>query len=482
MSDLSVLDRRPGPGRPRSYHFPPVERQELPGGLALLLAHVPGRPLLQAQLIVRGAAGGGASNEAPEQAGVTVLMARAMSEGTTEHDAVAFVEACERLGASVGASSSWDAHSSAMEVPRSHLRPALRLLAELSLRPSFPEREVTRLREERLNDLAQAMADARRRADRAFPGVIYADGAAYGRLRAGDEATVAGLGRDDLAARHEALWRPDACSLIVSGDLEDLAVEGAVTEALGPWLAGAAGAQGIEDAPLAEGPRAADAVITAAPDAPRPGRRIVVIDRPGAPQSEVRVGHVGAARRIDDFHALSVMNALLGGLFNSRLNRLLREERGYTYGAHSDFDLRRAAGPFTVRCAVETDVTAPAVADILAELRRITEAPVEPDELAAARDYLVGVFPLRFETSAQVGAALAGLVIHGLPADELDRYRPAVAAVSAQDVLAAARAHLHPDRASVVIVGDASRFADGLREVVDAEIEVLSDDGTNGAG
>ncbi len=123
------------------------------------------------------------------------------------------------------------------------------------------------------------------------------------------------------------------------------------------------------------GPRGAS---HAAPDSPRPGRRVVVVDRPGAPQSEVRIGHVGTARRIDDFHALVVMNALLGGLFNSRLNRLLREERGYTYGVHSDFDMRRGAGPFSVRCAVETDVTAPAVIDIMAELARIRETARRP--------------------------------------------------------------------------------------------------------
>jgi len=213
-----------------------------------------------------------------------------------------------------------------------------------------------------------------------------------------------------------------------------------------------------------------------APDSPRPGRRVVVVDRPGAPQSEVRIGHVGTARRIDGFHALAVMNALLGGLFNSRLNRLLREERGYTYGVHSDFDMRRAAGPFSVRCAVETDVTAPAIVDIMAELTRIREAPVDQDELETARDYLVGVFPLRFETSAQVAGALSGLVINGLPDDELDRYRPAVAAVSREDVLSAAGVHLDPGRASIVVVGDAARFRGDLEAAGFGAVEVVSDE------
>jgi predicted Zn-dependent peptidase len=194
------------------------------------------------------------------------------------------------------------------------------------------------------------------------------------------------------------------------------------------------------------------------------------------------VGHVGVPRRIDDFHALSVTNALLGGLFNSRLNRLLREERGYTYGVHSGFDMRRGAGPFAVRCAVESDVTAPAIDDIMAELARIGEAAVEPDELDAARDYLIGVFPLRFETSAQVAGALSGLVIHDLPDDELDRYRPTIAAVTTADVRAAASAHIHADAASIVIVGDTSRFEEQLREAGYGDVEVIHDEGFSDAG
>ena len=462
MSDLTVLEQRPGPGRPRAYDFPDFERTILPDGLTLIRAHVPGRPLLQAQILVRGDSGGGATTESPEQAGVTVLAARAMSEGTMRRDAVAFVEASERLGASLAASAGWDSLAVQVEVPRTRLRPALELLAEMTLTPSFPEREVERLREERLNDLRQTMADARRRVDRLFPAVIYADGAAYGRLLAGSEETVPGLDRERLAARHARLLRPEACTIIVCGDLEGVPIDDIVASSFAAWPAASDSGPG--------------ASATEAPSSPRPGRRVVVVDRPGAPQSEVRIGHVGTARRIDGFHALAVMNALLGGLFNSRLNRLLREERGYTYGVHSDFDMRRAAGPFSVRCAVETDVTAPAIVDIMAELTRIREAPVAQDELETARDYLVGVFPLRFESSAQVAGALSGLVIHGLPDDELDRYRPAVAAVSTEDVLSAAGVHLDPERASIVVVGDAARFRGDLEAAGFGAVEVVSDE------
>ncbi len=155
------------------------------------------------------------------------------------------------------------------------------------------------------------------------------------------------------------------------------------------------------------------------------GRLVRVIHRPGSVQTEIRIGHPGLPRRIPDFHALSVMSAILGGLFNSRLNMQLREAKGYTYGAGAGFDLRRGAGPFTARAAVNTEVTVPAIVDTLAELDRMRAEPVTDAELAAARDFLVGVFPLRFETPGAVAGALTGLAVHGLPLDELVRYREA---------------------------------------------------------
>ncbi len=461
MTDpLGILDQRPQPGEPREYDFPAFDRSGLDNGLSVVRCHVPGRPLLQAQLIVRGESGGGATSEDPERAGATVLTARALSEGTTERDAVAFVEAAERLGAEMGASAGWDSLSAHVEVPRTHLAEAMALFAEMSLRPAFPEREVYRLRDERLNDLQQVMADPRRRAEKAFPEVIYADDAAYARPLGGVEETVAPIDRDVLASRHEALMRPEAATLIVCGDIEDLPLDDIIADAFGEWAGGG------------DGPS-----VPSAPDAGADGRRVVLVDRPGAPQSEIRVGHVGTRRRIEDFHALSVTNALLGGLFNSRLNMLLREKRGYTYGVQSGFDMRRSAGPFAVRCAVESDVTAPAVDDIMAELGRLASDPVEDAELDAARDYLIGVFPLRFETSAQVAGALSGLVVHDLPDDELDRYRPAVAAVTADDVRAAAAAHIDAERAAIVFVGDVSKFEQPLREAGYGEVEVVQDDG-----
>jgi zinc protease len=198
--------------------------------------------------------------------------------------------------------------------------------------------------------------------------------------------------------------------------------------------------------------------------------------RPGSVQTELRIGHVGLPRRIPDFHGVAVMSAILGGLFNSRLQMNLREEKGYTYGVGAGFDMRRGAGPFAVRTAVQTAVTVPAILETLSELRRIRETEVTKAELAAARDYLVGVFPLRFETPGAVVGALGGLYVHQLPDDELSRYRDAIEAVTIADVQAAAREHIDLDRMAIVAVGDADVVGGELESAGLGEIELIAEE------
>src|SRR5258705_3948661 len=176
------------------------------------------------------------------------------------------------------------------------------------------------------------------------------------------------------------------------------------------------------------------------------------------------------------------MGAILGGLFNSRLNMKLREEKGYTYGAGAGFALRRGAGPFSARAAVNTEVTAPAVEDFLAEINRIRDAPVEASELRAARDFLVGVFPLRFETPGPIVGSLAGLIVHDLPDDELARYRPAIEAVTIDDVQTAARKRITPEQMAIVLVGDADAFGPALEAAGIGPVTIERDSGPSDEG
>ncbi len=455
MSD-GVVATRPKPGVPRPYQFPAFERTRLANGLTLITVQLDGRPLVSANMVLLN----GAADEPATEAGATVLAARAMSEGTERFDAIALVEAAERLGASLHAEASWDAMTAGVEVTASRLEPALELLAEMVGRPTFPPREVERLRDERLNDILQARADPRRRADEAFVDAIYTDDSPYHRPAAGTAETVAILSRDHARRSWERGMDPAALTLVVGGDLRGVDVAAIAQGLFGGWEAARGAAQ----------PR--PVVARSAQD----GRLVRLVHRPGSVQSEIRIGHPGLPRRIPDFHALSVMGAILGGLFNSRLNRNLREDKGYTYGAGAGFDLRRGPGPFAARAAVNTEVTVPAIAEMLRELERMRDEPVTDDELAAARDFLVGVFPLRFETPGPVVGAIAGLVVHDLPDDELARYRPQIEAVTIEDVHRVAREHLHVDRAAVVLVGDADAVAGDLEGAGFGRLEVVHDE------
>ena len=451
----AALGVRPVPGTPRPFTFPAAARGRLSGGLALVTVHLPGRPLVSASLYLPN----GAVDEPAGEGGATVLTARALTEGTLHRDAVAMTEAAERLGASLRAEAGWDATVVGVDVPAERLGPALELLAELVREPAFPEREVERLRDQRLNDLLQAKVDPARRAEEAFIETIYAAGTPYARVAGGRRETVETLDADILRRAYGRPGDPDRAVLVIGGDLGNLDVAALVEPLFGDLAVAGAGSGGSAALPVVE--NGLDRT------------RVRLVHRPGAVQSELRVGHLGLPRRSPDYHAVTVMAMILGGLFNSRLNMKLREEKGYTYGAGAGYDFRRFAGPFSARAAVNTDATIPALADLLAELRRMREAAPSDVEMRAARDYLIGVFPLRFETPGPIVAALGGLVTFGLPADELDRYRPAIDAVTAADVLASARSHLHVERLAVIVVGDADAVGADLEKAGIGEVEVV---------
>lgn len=462
--DGVVVAERPAPGTPRPYEFPAVTSSTLSNGLTVLVADLPGRPLISASVVLTS----GAADEPAVAGGSAVLAARALTEGTERYDAVALIEAAERLGASLHAEAGWDATSLGVDVPASRLEPALDLLAEVLLRPTFPASEVERLRDERLNDLLQAQADPRRRADETYVGTIYAPASPYHRPAAGTRETVQELDAAIVRQAYERALDPSRATLVVAGDLGGQDVAGMAERLLGGAWGAAAPSVAVS----------ADVIDTPAST----GRLVRVVHRAGSVQTEIRIGHVGLRRRIPDFHAVSVMGAILGGLFNSRLNMQLREAKGYTYGAGAGFDLRRGAGPFTARAAVNTEVTVPAVIDFLAELRRMRDEPVTDAELAAARDFLVGVFPLRFETAGAVVGALSGLAVHGLPLSELVDYRSHIEAVDVAAVAAAAREHLLVDQAAIVLVGDVEAFGEELEAAGLGTIVIDRDDVAHASG
>jgi zinc protease len=456
---MTAVTMRPAPGPPRPYHFPSFTHTRLANGAVLLVAPVRRLPVCSLAVVVDA----GAELDPAGLEGCAVMTARAMEEGTLQYQGLEFTERLERIGAALTATADWDSASFSMAVMAERLPEALELVAGVIREPAFPPAELERLREERLSEIAQMRSEPRGLASETFSRVVYEVESRYSVPLGGSEAAVRGLTRDDLVRHHSSFFSPDRTAIIVAGDVAPQQVEQLVQRAFGTWA--------VESAPV-EPRRGSPAAQTS---------RLFVLNREDAPQSELRVGHPGVPRTHPDYFPLVLLNAVLGGLFSSRINLNLREEHAYTYGAHSAFDWRRGDGPFTVRTAVESGVTAAAVSEILKEIRRMREERVTDAELSLARDYLAGVFPVRFETSLAIAAALAQMITYELPADYYDTYRASITAVTADDILRSARNHLQPDQLSVVIVGDATQVRDSLSELNMGEPAELQADEAAGA-
>lgn len=443
---------RPVATTPRPYRFPDVVRHTLPNGMGVWLVPLPDRELVSVHLLTDA----GAAAEDESQAGVAALTAQLLVTGTRRLDAAAFAETTERLGIDVGSESSWDSARAGFSALGQHLEAGLDLLVEMLTEPRLDEGEFDRIKGERLNDILQARAEPGRLADERFLGEVYAADVPYGRLSAGSPETVERLTVADVRAFHASRYAPNVADIIIAGAFDPDAALAAVERRLGTWTGSGPGHRTFEPGQ-------------------RGGRRIVVIDRPGSVQSELRVGHLGINRHDPRYFPAVVMAALLGGVFGSRLNRRLREELGYTYGARCALDPRRAVGPFIASAAVQTEVTTDAVRELMAQLDGVRESPPSQDELAEVKDFLVGVFPLRFETTAGIAAAIEPLAVYDLDDDWWHAYRSRLEAVTTDDILAVARELVRPDDALILVVGDAARVRDELGRAGLGPLEVAAE-------
>jgi zinc protease len=432
---------RPLPGPSRAYHFPVFERRTLPNGMRLVVAPAHKLPMVSVLAVVDA----GAVCDPAGQEGVALLTARLLGEGTVSLGGDEIVNRFEELGTSFDASAGWDSVAGSMTVLKSKLAPALELMGEVILTPSFPEREVERLKAERVAEILQGRAEPRGLADEMFERLLFDPASRFSRPDGGSEASVAALTRDLVNAFYTARFRPGSTTLIMAGDVTVGEAERLAQRVFGKWSGGTPGR------------------VTAVAAPARTTRAVHVIAKEDAPQSELRIGHVGLPRTHPDFFPVTVMNAVLGGLFSSRINLNLREEHAYTYGAHSAFEWRRAAGPFVVDAAVKSDVTEAAAREVLKEIDRMRAEEISESELSLATSYLDGVFPIRYETTAAIAGALASLVVYELPDDYFDSYRMHVREVTRAEVRRAAETHLHPDRLQILAVGDPAVIEARLR-------------------
>ncbi len=442
--------RRPPPGPASTISLPAFDRFRLSNGLSVVAIRHDDLPEISARLVIPF----GAADDTRERAGTALLVARALTEGTAERSAGEVAEWIDYLGARFGVDVNHDATTLSLHVLSRVLDDALAFLAEVVARPAFEPREVERLRDERLDEIASSLDEPRIVASLRLHEACFGDHP-YGTRTGGDEATVRAIDADALRDFHTRFYRPSGATLILVGDVpaqEEMRTR--LQAAFGHWTGDPCEGEPLND------PRAANS------------RRIWAVPWSG-PQSEIRVGGIGIQRLDPDYPGVMVMNAILGGLFSSRINMNLREDKGWTYGAGSRFDSRKRRGPYFIATAVDARATVPAVREVLAEMERMKSDPASDEELELAKNALTLSLPRLFETVSQVSGRVVQQVIYGLADDYWITYREQVRAVSCGDVQRAAERLLATDQAAVVIVGPARDFHEDLGSLGPVEIRDL---------
>ena len=426
-----------------------VTRVALDNGLSVLIHEDHRLPRVSLSLTVRR----GAAFESPEEAGAVSFMSELLERGAGERDALAFAEEVDALGARFSTGADWDSVGVGISGLSRDLDLLLELFADAALRPRFETRDAERSRAELLAALERAKDDPATLAS------WHASRAIYGTHRFalpvnGTPETVARFDAATARDLHARLFVPRGAILAVTGDVEPDAVLAALRKRFAGW-------------PEAE---------VAPPGAPPPARapearRVVVVDQPDLGQARIVVGHEGISRTDEDRIALSLFNLVIGGSgFSSRLMIALRSEEGLTYGVGSGYALRRAPGPFYVSTFTRVEELRRALDILMAELERAKAEPPGEEELSWARTLATGQFALGLETSEAVTDALVDLDVYALPEDSLDTYRRRVRALTAEEVAAAGRAHLHPERAAIVLVGPAEAIVPQLEGLGPVEV------------
>lgn len=435
------LSTPPPPLPAEPLAFPPFEEAMLPNGLRLIVLEDSDLPVLNVDLYIRS----GAAAAPPELAGLAGTVAEMLTKGTPTRSAQEISRTIEGAGGTLGASAANDFISVGASVLADQAPLAFELLADVALRPTFPEDELDILRTRLLSSLQAELAQPGTLASRRFSREVYGEQHPYS--TAATPATIERVQVSDLSAFHDDHFRADNAILVVSGAITASEAESLARQHFSEWEAGATPA----------------ATFPATPT--RDETRVYFVHRPGSVQSNILVGNTAIRPDSPDYYALQVLNRILGGGTDARLFLILREEKGWTYGAYSQMTRPKDVGYLAASAEVRNEVTDSALVEILSQLKRLRTEPVPADELEAAKSFLVGSFPLRIETPGQIARQLAQNRLLGLPDDALTEHRERTAAVTAEDVQRVAREHVRPDQAVVVVVGDATKVLDQVAAV-----------------
>lgn len=432
--------KRPAPGAPSVHPFPEFAELVMSNGVAVYLVENHAQPYVSLMLTLRS----GSSHDG-EMAGLASFVGGMLLSGAGARDAEQLAEAIDFIGATLDVSAGRDDITIKLGVLTRFLPEALDLLADVLLRPTFPTDEVARERRHAISSLKQAKSDPAYVAAVQFRREAY-DSTPYGTEVDGTEESISKIRRTHCVEFHRRNFTAGNAFVVVAGDIDAVSLVTMLDARLGDWSG------------------AAPAPVTWSDSVPGITPRVVVVDRPDAMQSAIRMGALAVSRRDPDFIPLVTLHTLFGGYFNSRINHNLRERNGYTYGAGSTIEALAMPGTFSVRAAVGNEVTAPAIREIFNELRAITREPITEEELTMVKSYILGSQSLQIETPGQVAGFVRTIALYGLPHDYYVTFPMAVRAITRERLLEVAQRYLKPERMIVVVCGDASKVTEGLGE------------------
>jgi zinc protease len=427
-------ERPPRPLAARDVKFPPYAMRTLPNGLQVVAVSHHEQPAVSLRLLIRS----GGAQDPPQKPGVAALAAALLDQGTATRSAEQIAQTIDSIGGALGSGSGTDLTFINAVVMKDSLSVALDLVSDSARNTAFAPQEIELQRKQMLSGLQVSYDDPEYLAGVVFDRLVYGFHP-YGRPDGGTPESIAAITRDDLLAFHKAWFGANNAILAIVGDVTPEEAFAGAERAFGSW-----------------GPSSSTAEKLV--DLPPPTRRLVVIDRPGAVQTEIRVGNTALPRKHPDYLALDLAIKILGGEGGNRLHRVLRSERGLTYGASADLNALKDAGDIVADTDTRSESTGETLRLLVDEIWRLQRERVSERELGDAQAYLSGSFPLTVETPSAIALQVLNAVFYGLNLQELQTFRERVNAVTVDDIQRVARTYLHPDRLSIVLVGDASRI------------------------
>ncbi|MCI0708468.1 MAG: insulinase family protein [Ignavibacteriae bacterium] len=443
----------PALGPAPSLKLPAIQHLKLSNDIPVVLMEKHSVPLVQVNLVINNA---GSAMDPAGKSGLASLTADMMDEGAGKLNALQLADEIDFLGTNISVTAGMHTSGVSLHTPLGKFDQALPIMADILLRPTFPSEELERKTKELLTVLMQWHDEPRAIASVILNKTLFGREHPYGVPTVGNEESIRSFSADDLKRFHAAHFHAGNATFIVVGDISSKELLPKLEAAFGKWKF-----------PASQKWPSWDPVKQVSE------RRIYLVDKPGAAQTEIRIGRIGVKRNTPDYFPLLVMNTILGGSFSSRLNQNLRETHGYSYGAGSRFDFRPLPGPFLAASAVQTNVTDKALQEFMNELNAILK-PVTDDEMTRAKNYLALGYPEGFQSVGQIAGQLGEMVVYNLPDDYFNKYIPSVLAVTKADVERVAKKYLDPEKVAIILVGDRSVIEQGVRDLNLGQIDLLS--------